>query len=548
MRRTTVILLLLAMIGVLAPPARAVPGSATIRVVNALADRSIDMYVDATLAVPGTAALSTAAPIVITAGLVDFDFLTAGADPLVTIPTASVTATINSGDDVLVIAHQLDDGSFAISVVQALPVTVELSESYTQVVHAARAPQLEVHERNFSFISPAEGFTLSSGEAAGTQFSVPGTNSFEFIDPIGPATVFGPADVEIEGGSYNAVILAGSQTDGTLAIISFSIGGLWDTTVYTAVLTGKDEVPSVTTVDRGRAALVDLGTELWVTITIQPGSTSEVTAAHIHAGLPGENGPVLVGLLDATSSPIVDGGRLIQEFVTDASLAANPLIGFDGNYSTLIRMLKAGEAYVNVHSVANPAGQVRGQVAPLTIPMEPALFSDVSGNTHESNIGIIAEAGIALGRTDGTFGPNDDVTRGQLATFLGRTLGLDEVPGTVFTDTAGSVHEGFINAVAAHGIVLGRPDGTFGPNDPVTRGQAAAMVARTVAVTSTTVSSPFTDIAGHTFENEIIAMWAIEAVNGCTMTTYCPDDNLSRGQIASIISRAFGWEILLANV
>lgn len=545
MRKLALVGLVIALIAALTPAAAAVPGSATIRVVNALADRSIDVYVDATLEVAGTAALSVSDPSVVTAGSLTFSFFTTGDGPP-SAPTASLTTTVDSGDDVLVIAHQLDDASFAVSVIQALPVTLELSESYTQVIHAADAPQLEITELNNLFITPAEGFTLDSGQAAGTQFSVPGTNSFQFVDATGPTTVFGPADVDIADGSYNAVILAGSQPDGTLTIISFQIGGLWDTVYYSALLSGDNEVPPVASDDRGRAALVDFGTELWATITIQPGSASTVTAAHIHAGQPGDNGPVLAVLLDAAGFPELGGGRLVQSFVTDADLAVVDAAAFDGNYSTLIRMLKAGEAYINVHTSENPAGEVRGQIEPLTIPMEPALFPDIETNVHRNNISIIAEAGIALGRPDGNFEPNANVTRGQLATFLARIFGLVPIPGSVFSDTAGSVHEANINAVAGVGIVQGRTDGTFGPNDPVTRGQAAAMGARALAIDANIPPpTPFTDIAGHTFEREIALLFGIEAVRGCTTTAYCPDNPLTRGQVSSVLSRAFGWEVML---
>ncbi|MDH3499446.1 MAG: S-layer homology domain-containing protein [Acidimicrobiia bacterium] len=547
MRKLSVIFAVIATLAALAPSAAAIPGSGTIRVVSALADRSIDMYVDASLAVDDVGAFSVSDPTVVTAGTLDFDFRTAGADPL-TLPVASVTADVGSGEDVLVIAHELDGGAFAISVIKALPVTLELSESFTHVIHAAQAPALDVTELNFGFITPAEGFTLASGEGLGTQFTAAGTNSFEFVDPTGPASVFGPADVVMEAGAYNAVILAGSENDTTLTVMSFVIGGLWDTNVYTAELSGDSEVPAVTSNDRGRVALIDTGDELWYTLTMQPGQTEEVTAAHIHAGVPGTNGSVLATLF--SGGPDGDGGRLVQGLIADADLAPVPGAGFDGNYSTLVRMLKAGETYVNVHTVAHPAGEVRGDIYPLTIPMEPALFDDIVGNTHESNISIIAEAGIALGRADGSFGPNDAVTRGQLASFIGRALALDEVPGTTFPDTAGSVHEGYINAAAALGIVNGRADGTFGPNNPVTRGQAAAMVARALALVGDVVPgpAPFTDIAGNTFEAEITVLYWIEAVNGCTATSFCPADTLSRGQMASILSRALGWEVLLGLV
>ena len=547
MRKAAVVASVLCVLAIVAPAAIAVPGSGTVVFVNAL-PTGHDLYADTALIAPDPGAFSESPPAVVDADVVTFDLYAAGADPALDSPDASVVADIPTGATVLIIGHEDNSGMIVLTAVNALPVTLELSDTFTHVVHAANAPLLHVTELNHGFITPSDGFVLDSGDAVGTQFSVAGTNTFQFDSPLRcPPEVFGPVDVEIVEGAYNAVILAGSTDDDSLTVISFSIGGLVETNVYSAVLSGDAEVPPITTDDRGRVALRDEGSELWYTITLAPMSEVEVTAAHIHAGTPGENGPVLATLFDGSVDAHAGGGRVVQGLLSDGDLTPVESAGFDGNYTTLIRFLKAGEAYVNVHSVGNPLGEVRGDIEPLSIPIEPPLFDDIVGNTHESNISIVAQAEIALGKGDGTFAPGDDVTRGQLATFIGRTLGLDEVVGTVFPDTAGSVHEGFINAVAALGIVNGRSDGTFAPNDPVTRGQAAAMLARALDLVDATVPGPppFTDIAGTTFEAEITVMYWIEAVNGCTATTYCPNDNLTRGQMASILSRAFGWEILL---
>ena len=548
MRRIALVLLVMSMLMALMPAAGAVPGSGTVIFVNTLTEAR-DLYADDVLVATDPGSRAAAEPAVTVAGTgIEFAVYVAGETPAADTPVNTLTADLESGEILIVVVHEDDSGSTLLSTHSAYPVTLELSETYTQVIHAADAPELEVTELNHGFLTPAEGFVLESGQSAGTQFSVPGTNRLEFVDPTGPTTVHGPEEVEIIEGANNVVILAGFPTD--YSLISVAVAGLWETTVYSGELSGDAEVPPVDTPVTGRVAMVDLGTELWYTITLNPGDDAEVTAAHIHAGAPGENGPVLATLFDGSTDAHTGGGRLVQGLVSDGDLAANAGVGFDGNYSTLIRMLKAGELYVNVHSDANPPGEVRADMEPLTIPMEPDAFSDISGSVHAANINVIAEAGIALGRTDGTFGVNDEVTRGQLATFIGRALGLEEVTGSTFSDTAGSVHEGYINAAAEHGIVNGRTDGTFGPNDPVTRGQAAAMLARALAIVDATVPgpAPFTDISGTTFEAEITVMYWIEAVNGCTADTYCPDDNLTRGQMASILSRALGWELLLALV
>jgi flagellum-specific peptidoglycan hydrolase FlgJ len=126
----------------------------------------------------------------------------------------------------------------------------------------------------------------------------------------------------------------------------------------------------------------------------------------------------------------------------------------------------------------------RGQVATFLtrtakLPAGPAgAFADVSG-VHQPGIDAAAAAGVALGCGDGrSFCPNDTVTRGQMASFLQRALKLpDRAPA--FRDVpSGSTHAGAIGALAERGIILGGTDGRFQPNVPLTRGQAASILTR----------------------------------------------------------------------
>ena len=113
-------------------------------------------------------------------------------------------------------------------------------------------------------------------------------------------------------------------------------------------------------------------------------------------------------------------------------------------------------------------------------PVAGNRFADVSG-THTANINALAEAGVTLGcNAEGTFYcPNDLVTRAQMGSFLARALDLAPIPGDRFADVSGS-HEPNINAIADAGITLGcNPEGTlYCPNDNVTRGQMAAFLHR----------------------------------------------------------------------
>jgi hypothetical protein len=120
----------------------------------------------------------------------------------------------------------------------------------------------------------------------------------------------------------------------------------------------------------------------------------------------------------------------------------------------------------------------------------PRRFRDTAGSVHARNIDALAAAGVIAGVGDGTrFAPNATVTRGQMASFLARTLDLLDdgrvdrsfPPATdrdVFRDDDGSVHEDNIDRLAVQGVVQGRRDGTYGPQAGVTRDQLASFLAR----------------------------------------------------------------------
>jgi hypothetical protein len=121
---------------------------------------------------------------------------------------------------------------------------------------------------------------------------------------------------------------------------------------------------------------------------------------------------------------------------------------------------------------------VREQVpATRTWTVEAAPpFPDVSG-VHAPGVAAVAAAGITQGYDDGTFRPNQAVTRAQMATFLTRALDLEPADTQAFGDVSG-VHAPGVAAVAAAGITQGYDDGTFRPNQAVTRAQMATFLTR----------------------------------------------------------------------
>lgn len=175
----------------------------------------------------------------------------------------------------------------------------------------------------------------------------------------------------------------------------------------------------------------------------------------------------------------------------------------------------------------------------LAAPLS-GTFADDDGNVHEPNIQAIAAQGITVGCGGDNYCPAATVRRDEMASFLARALGLPPVGSGPFDDIGGNVHASAINAIAAAGITLGCADGRYCPADPVRRDQMASFLTRAFALTP--APSPFTDTAGSVHEADIGAIAAQGITLGCAANTYCPANPVRRDQMASFLARALDLE------
>ncbi len=135
-------------------------------------------------------------------------------------------------------------------------------------------------------------------------------------------------------------------------------------------LTGQAEVPPVASQAEGQALfqLSHDGETLRYRLLVR--NIVDVTQAHIHCGPLGENGPVVVFLYpDAPPPQLIPGpfsGLLASGTRTDANIVPQPdspvCPGGVANLDDLLAQMRSGNTYVNVHTLANPAGEIRGQI------------------------------------------------------------------------------------------------------------------------------------------------------------------------------------------
>lgn len=173
-------------------------------------------------------------------------------------------------------------------------------------------------------------------------------------------------------------------------------------------------------------------------------------------------------------------------------------------------------------------------------------FFDDDRMAAESYIEAIAEIGVTRGCNppeNSRFCPEDGVTRGQMASFFVRALNLPPADENPFVDTIDSVHVNSIAALHQAGITLGcnPPDNDeYCPQEIVTRGQMAAFMSRAWELTGEANVERFTDDDASIFEADISRIADAGFTSGCGDGKYCPEDKMLRKQMAVFLGKALG--------
>jgi hypothetical protein len=234
--------------------------------------------------------------------------------------------------------------------------------------------------------------------------------------------------------------------------------------------------------------------------------------------------------------------------VMSYNLTGTPRVSYFSNPSVLYNGYSTGVSNVadNARSIGNSKQTVTQWRA--TVP----LFADVPTSHFAWEwIEGLSRAGITSGCGSGIYCPNDSVTRAQMAVFLERGIhGTSYVPppatGTLFGDVgAGDFAAAWIEQLAADSITSGCGGGNYCPNDSVTRAQMAVFLLRAKHGSSYTppvsTCSTFADVPPGSFACEWIEQLYSEAItSGCGGGNYCPNDSVTRGQMAVFLIKTFG--------
>ncbi len=160
-----------------------------------------------------------------------------------------------------------------------------------------------------------------------------------------------------------------------------------------------------------------------------------------------------------------------------------------------------------------------------------ASFTDIPDPDAALAAGVLQSMGIVSGVGTGLYSPDTVLTRAQFCTFMVHTLGMKDVVEahsykTLFTDVKpGNWYTGYVNLAYSQNLLSGYGNGKFGPDDPVTYGQAATLLLRMLGYSSTDIGKVWpTDYVNYAH--------TLELDEGLSLSA---DQSITRGQAAILL-------------
>jgi hypothetical protein len=420
--------------------------------------------------------------------------------------------TVDDGNIDIDFGHVTENPVIAAIDIHALDTPVDISVSPNPVELSA-----EVDSQDTATVTVTndgtEAVTVASTEITGADA---GDFADDYPDTDTPLNPSESLNFEV---TFNAPSTPGSST----ASLGVTVNGEVFSTTLEGTATFGDLSASPGEVDFGNV-VVDSSSSVDVTVTNVGDAPASVTGASVggadadafsvdDGALPTDLDPGDSVVLEVTFSPTEDGAQ----------------------NATLTVSADVGDVTVDLAGTAT---------------LVDAGFTDIAGSTFITEINWLAATGITKGCNppmNDEFCPKDFVTRGQMAAFLHRALDDVLVPGPAveFVDDDGNTFEADIEWLGATGVTKGcNPpvNDEFCPDDFVTRGQMAAFLHRALdGILTPGPDVEFVDDDGNTFEADIEWLGATGVTKGCNPPVndqFCPNDNVTREQMAAFLYRA----------
>ncbi len=222
--------------------------------------------------------------------------------------------------------------------------------------------------------------------------------------------------------------------------------------------------------------------EIRITVDITP--VTKPVAAFLANPFSG-NAPLAVSFVNqSTGSGTLKYAWDFDNNGTTDSTALNPLHYYDlpGVYSVKLAVTNSAGSHETVKTnyiLVNPAN--------------PVHFNDIATHWARTNIEKLVAWGAVSGYPDVRFKPDATINRAEFATMLVKAFRFDPQPGKTFADTANHWAKDNIATATALGILSGYNATSFGPDDPITREQMAVMITKAAGLTQSAAGTSFAD-------------------------------------------------------
>ena len=226
-----------------------------------------------------------------------------------------------------------------------------------------------------------------------------------------------------------------------------------------------------------------------------------------------------------------NGGTAFADLERNSPFTVNP---YDGHIP-----VRTGYVFTGWYQEAGLVNRISGEIQVTGIR---TIYAGWQAATVPSMLNGQDHYAYVIGYADGSVRPYANITRAQVATIFFRLLDEEaRQEYLTTTNSFPDVDESYwantaISTMARLGVIYGRNSGLFDPNAPITRAEFAAICSRFDAGAVTGQSS-LTDISGHWAEAEIERAVALGWVQGFTDGTFRPNQNITRAQAVTMINR-----------
>ncbi|MBX6351037.1 MAG: S-layer homology domain-containing protein [Clostridia bacterium] len=467
-----------------------------------------------------------------------------------------------SGNQTVTVTDSVDAAvtgtSSTVAVLPAEPHNVVVTASPTVViVHGTATVTARVRDAYGNDVADGTPVTFAVTDGTATLSRTSGTTSG------------GTVSVEVSSSEIGTATVA-ATVDQT------SIGGSASITFVSAP---ENEVPSITAsgaIDPAQGGVVSDPNGL-VRLEIPAGAIESPSPGSVMISVTIVPGPEAAKMLEGIAAPpgvaaldvvlvlkaVAPDGTPIEHFAEPLTLALSPSVFAPAGASDPERLglfkigddgtlVFAGGRLVDGELVVELRGFSQYVLAEVSVS-----FADMEGHWARDDVELLASKYVVLGLPDGRFDPEGRITRAQFVAMLVRVMDIVGVPSSVeaadglaFPDvppTAWFAHE--LAVAVEEGLVTGFADGTFRPDEPITREQVAVMVERALARTGTSTALTEDEVSALLAafgDGQDVSAWARDGmalavaegiVGGRAPGVLAPQAEASRAEAATMIAR-----------